>query len=134
MRQKLALFSLLWLGTMVAGSRTVQAHGFPSDTIPAAHAFAQSVEHFHHVIDNVTGYSHLAQDIHKLAQAASHFHHSIESGAEYHHAREDFERLSQTYNHVRNALYQAHNIHHNQHVMHDWYDVEYNFEELEWSM
>ena len=134
MKQKLALFSILWLGTMVAGSRPVQAHGYPGDTIPAAHAFAQAADHFHHVIENVAGYSHLAQDIHALAQAATHFHHAVEGGAEYDHAVQDFQRLSQAYQHVRTALYHAHNAHHNQHVMHDWYEVEYTFEDLEWSL
>lgn len=134
MKQKLALFGMLWLGTMIAGSRTVQAHGFPTDTIPAAHAFAESVEHFHHVIENVTGFSHLAQDVHALAQAALHFHRAVEGGAEYHHAKEDFEKLSHAYEHVKTALYRAHNVHHNNHVMRDWYEVEYTFEELEWSL
>lgn len=127
------LGGLLFLVTSIIGSNPALAHGgggYPSATIPAAHAFARQAEHFHHVIENESDYSHLAHDVEHLAEAADHFHDSVEAGASFWHALRDFYNLRQEFNHVRQAFYRSHDVHHNPHIANDWNRVEQDFNQL----
>ena len=131
MKRMMLGFSLLALAAL---PQRVLAHGYPEETLPAAHQFATAVEHFHHVIEHVTGFSHLAADVHKLADSARHFQRAVQGGASYEHARRDFAKIHQAYHHALEAVKHAHGAHHNPHVMRDWTEVEYAFEDLDWSL
>ena len=98
------------------------------------HQFASAVEHFHRVIEHAVGFSHLAADVHKLADTARHFHRAVQGGASYEHARRDFAKIQQAFHHTEEALKHAHGVHHSPHVMRDWAEVQYSFEDLDWSM
>lgn len=136
MKKLSVLGGLLFLVTSLVGSNQALAHGggYPSATIPAAHAFARQVEHFQHVVENEAEYSHLAHDVEHLAETADHFHHAIEGGAQFHHAMRDFLSLRMQYNHVRQAFYRSHDVHHDAHIANDWNRVERAFSEVSRSM
>ena len=106
----------------------------PSEVSWAAEEFARAAEHFHQVIHNATGYSHLAQDVHRVSQDARHFKHVVDGGASYGHALRDFQRIRMSYSHLRRAFSQAHGAHHNWHIRRDFYRVQYAFEDVEYTM
>jgi len=86
------------------------------------------------VVQNVSGFSHLAQDVARLAQSAAHFQRAVAGGADEHHARQDFQRIRTAFHHVQRAVQDAHQAHHNPHVIRDFYRVHYTFEDLEYAM
>lgn len=134
MKKLSVLGGLLFLATSFFGNTQALAHGYPTDAIPAADNFAREGGHFHHVVENRTGYSHLAHDVEHLAEVAEHFHHSVEGGASFLHALRDFRSVRIKYLHVRQAFYQAHNVHHDSHIEADWNKLEHAFDELAATM
>ena len=106
----------------------------PTEVSRAAEEFARATEHFHHVVHDVTGYSHLAQDVHRLSQDARHFKGVVDGGASYEHANRDFQRVRTSFSHVRRAFNQAHGAHHNWHIRRDFNRVQYAFEHVQYAM
>lgn len=124
----------LALGCVVASSVFADHWTSPDAVARAAHRLADAAEHFHRLIHDRTGFSHIANDAHRLADAAEHFHRAVEGGASYYHMINDFRRLQYQFQHVRNMLRRAHGIHHDPHVRRDWRHVQYAMEELEHEM
>ncbi len=121
------------LALVTAYSNVALAHD-PAAVAQAADDFSHACEHFHSVIHAVTGFSHIAQDVHRLAEAAHHFQIAAAGGAPTEHLVRDFDKIHHDYDHVKRAVYQAHQLHHNPHVMQDFYRVEYTFEDLGYSL
>ncbi len=106
----------------------------PTEVSRAAEDFARAAEHFHQVIHNATGYSHIAQDVHRVSQNARHFKGVVDGGASYEHALRDFQRTRTSFSHLKRVFARAHGVHHNPHMRRDFYRVEHAFEDLEYSI
>ena len=113
-------------------SRTTSACEISYQVMMSAHELDRAADHFHELLHNYIGYSHLTNDAHMLAAAAEHLHQLAENNgsAGCEHLRYDFNNVQQSFMHLRQAFYYAHNTHHNYHIQHDWQDVEYAFGNL----
>ena len=97
----------------------------------AAHEFSDAAEHFHELMHDLTGYSHLAGDAHHLSDEAEYFHQEVEAGAECDFIQQEFEHVADDYRHLQRAFFQADNVHHDPHARNDFEDLHQSYHLLE---
>ena len=123
------LFAIL--STAVVAPSAAWAHCWNySEVASAAHEFSVETEHFHELIHDLTGFSHLAADAHRLAADADYFHQD-EVGVDCSYIRSEFQHIASDYRHLERALQLADHARHNDHVMRDWEDVHFAFHNVE---
>lgn len=127
---EITLIALLFTGTVAFADHWTS----PQDVSRAAHELAEQTEHFHRVIHQLTGYSHLANDSHRLSENAEHFHIVVEEGASYDHVLNDYHELKSSFRHLKRQFEHAHSIHHNPHVQMDFDHVRFAFRALKRAM
>lgn len=126
----LMLLSVFFVSnTAVAGHWTSA-----SDVIRASHQLDRAASHFHHLLHDITGVSHIANDAHRLASSARHLHDTVEEGAVYEHVVDDYFRMKDDFLHLRRQVRTDHTIHHTPHIRRDWFRVEMAMHNLEYTM
>ena len=119
----IASTGVLSLALFALSPTAARADHRQAELVTAAHELEQAAGHFHELIHDWTGYSHLAADAHNLAVAAGHFHRTAESGASIGHLTTDFARVQSLFRHIEREMDHAHSVHHNRHVVGDWWNV-----------
>jgi len=113
--------------TLVFSALIIPAISFACDSYGVsynAHELDRAVSHFHRLVHNYSGYSHLSNDAHKLANSARHLHQLADRGSRScGHLVNDFRSVEKDYRHLAQEFRRAHNTHHNYHVVHDWRNV-----------
>ncbi len=105
-----------------------------SEIIRNAHEVVSEAKHFDKMIDRIAGYSHLSKDVHALENEANHFHRSVDRGVNCRHIRRDFRDVAKKYRHLSDVLRRAHRVHNNRHVMNDFHDLQYAFQDLRYEV
>lgn len=123
------LFVFVVSNTAVADHWTSAA-----DVVRASHRLDSAAAHFHHLLHDVDGVSHIANDAHRLASSARHLHDMVEGGASYNHVVHDYLELEDDFLHLRRQVQKDHTLHHMPHIRRDWRRVERAMHDLEYAM